>query len=116
MMTNADHNSTSQSFKGPLFVVGMWRSGTSLLYALLNQHPQIALMYEGDLPLLWPLFLGGKAKSDWAERWEFWNSALSRHQLQRGKLSGKVDGVRAATELAYREYSSGAIWGCKSPT
>ena len=26
---------------GPVFVVGMWRSGTSLLYALLNQHPQI---------------------------------------------------------------------------
>ena len=103
-------------FNGPLFVVGMWRSGTSLLYALLNQHPKIALLYEGDLPLMWPLFLGGKAKSDWLERWEFWNSALSRHQLQRGKLSSEVTSVRAATELAYREYAGDAIWGCKSPS
>ena len=45
---------------GPLFVVGMWRSGTSLFYALLNQHPQIKLMYEDELPLLWPLFLGSR--------------------------------------------------------
>ena len=34
---------------GPLFVVGMWRSGTSLFYALFNQHPQIGLMYESDM-------------------------------------------------------------------
>ncbi len=104
------------AFQGPLFVVGMWRSGTSLLYALLNQNPRIALMYEGDLPLMWPLFLGGKSKSDWRERWEFWNGVLSRHQLQPAKLPAQVAGLRAATELAYREYSGDAIWGCKSPT
>jgi hypothetical protein len=100
---------------GPLFVVGMWRSGTSLLYAMLNQHPKIALMYEGDLPLLWPLFLGGKSKSDWRERWEFWNAAFERHQLPSGKFPAAVSGVRAATEMVYREYSGDAIWGCKSP-
>src|ERR1700675_4733274 len=86
---------SSQQADGPLFVVGMWRSGTSLLYALLNQHPQIALMYEGDLPLMWPLFLGGKAKSDWPERWEFWNSSVSRHQLQRGKIPSQLPGLRS---------------------
>jgi hypothetical protein len=104
------------AFQGPLFVVGMWRSGTSLLYALLNQHPKIALMYEGDLPLMWPLFLGGKSKSDWLERWEFWNGALSRHQIAHGKFPAQVAGLRAATELAYREHAGDAIWGCKSPT
>jgi hypothetical protein len=93
----------------------MWRSGTSLLYALLNQHPQIALMYEGDLPLLWPLFMGGKAKSDWLDRWEFWNGALSRHQIQRGRLRSEVSTQSAAVELAYREHAGDAIWGCKSP-
>lgn len=107
---------SKDAFNGPLFVVGMWRSGTSLLYALLNQNPKIALLYEGDLPLMWPLFLGGKSKSDWADRWEFWNSAISRHQIQRGKLPAQVPGLSAAVELAYREYAGDAIWGCKSPT
>ncbi len=116
LTTVAENPVSAHGFTGPLFVVGMWRSGTSLLYALLNQHPQIALMYEGDLPLMWPLFLGGKSKSDWPERWEFWNSALSRHQLQRGKIPSQVAGLHAATELAYRQYSGDAIWGCKSPT
>ena len=40
-------------------MVGIFRSGTSLLYSLLNQHPQMALMYEcnvWDFPeLLSPL-------------------------------------------------------------
>ena len=67
--------------EGPVFVVGVWRSGTSLLHALLNQHPEIGLMYEAELPLLSSLFLGGRSKSDWPERWEFWNNALSRHGL-----------------------------------
>ncbi|HET6178191.1 MAG TPA: sulfotransferase [Candidatus Sulfotelmatobacter sp.] len=116
-MTHVDQNPAPQSaFKGPLFVVGMWRSGTSLLYALLNQHPNIALMYEGDLPLLWPLFLGGKAKSDWLERWEFWNGALSRHQIARGRIPADISSLSAAVELAYRQHAGEAIWGCKSPS
>ena len=32
-----------------LFVAGVFRSGTSMLYASLNQHPAIALMYEPEL-------------------------------------------------------------------
>ena len=101
---------------GPLFVVGMWRSGTSLFYALLNQHPQIKLMYEDELPLLWPLFLGGKGKSDWPERWEFWNQALSRHKLGSGDLPHQAAGLREACEAAWRLYAPNAtIRGCKSP-
>lgn len=34
----------------PLFVVGVARSGTSYLHALLNQHPKIRLSYESRLP------------------------------------------------------------------
>ena len=56
MISCLDPYRSSTAESGPLFVIGMWRSGTSLLYSLLNQHPQIALLYEGDLPLLRPLF------------------------------------------------------------
>lgn len=100
---------------GQLFVVGMWRSGTSLFYALLNQHPQISLLYEGDLPLLWPLFLGRKAKSDWLERWEFWNSAPTRHQIELRSLPSNISTLREACETVWKQHAGPAIGGCKSP-
>ncbi len=101
---------------GPVFVVGMWRSGTSLFYALLNQHSQVKLMYEDELPLLWPLFLGGRGKSDWRERWEFWNQAPSRHKLKVEDLPAEVSGLREACEATWDLYAGDAtIRGSKSP-
>ena len=117
-MKQATVQAHSGSFCGPLFVVGMWRSGTSLLYALLNQHPEIALLYEGDLPLLTPLFWFSKSKGDWLERWEFWNSALQRHQIDRAAISRTASGLAEAMSSVGREYArkkSAGIWGCKSP-
>lgn len=103
--------------RAPLFVVGMWRSGTSLFYALLNQHPQIKLMYEDELPLLWPLFLGKHSKRDWPERWEFWNQALSRHRLNIDDLPREVSGLRDACEATWNLYAPDAtIRGGKSPS
>jgi Sulfotransferase family len=104
-----------QQNSGPLFVVGIWRSGTSLLYTLLNQNPQISLLYEGDLPLLRPLFRNGKAKSDWIERWDFWNGAPQRHNIDVTALPANVTDIRTATEAIYKKYAGLAIWGCKSP-
>ena len=104
---------------GPLFVVGIWRSGTSLLYALLNQHPQIALMYEGELPLMRPLFPGGRPKSDWLQRWDFWNGAPRRHQIGGGSISAQSGGLAATTEYVCRQFAHrkrATIWGCKSPS
>jgi hypothetical protein len=115
MTTGISKSSSPEAMNGPVFVVGMWRSGTSLLYALLNLHPQIALMYEGDLPLLATLFRGGKSRSDWAERWEFWNGALSRHNIDMPSIPREVAGLPAAMELVYRKYAGLAMWGCKSP-
>ncbi|HTS38228.1 MAG TPA: sulfotransferase [Candidatus Solibacter sp.] len=103
--------------RAPLFVVGMWRSGTSLFYALLNQHPQIKLMYEDELPLLWPLFLGRHARRDWPERWEFWNQAISRHKLDVNDLPRDVRGLREACEATWNLYAPEAeIRGGKSPS
>jgi len=112
-----NHNGSGRksSRRGPLFVVGMWRSGTSLSYALLNQHSEIALLYEGDLPLLWPLFLGGKGRRDWPERWEFWNSGASRHQIDIESLPRDAASVREACDAVWDRYGSASIHGCKSP-
>jgi hypothetical protein len=93
----------------------MWRSGTSLLYALLNQNPQIALLYEGDLPLLWPLFKNGKPKQDWLERWDFWNGAPRRHKIDINAIPANITDMQSATQAIYQKYAGLAIWGCKSP-
>jgi len=104
-------------FAGPLFITGMWRSGSSLLYALLNKHPQVGLMYEADLALLRPVFWKGRA-ANWAERWEFWNQAPSRHAFDPTGMAGKKVSFQEAYELAYKEYArrrGATIWGEKSP-
>jgi hypothetical protein len=103
----------------PIFVVGVWRSGTTLLYTLLNQHPDIRLFYEGDLPALWPIFRVPWSRKEWVEKWEYWNAGISRHDLDPAKLTSPVKSLADAMEVAGKEYASqkGAnIWGCKSPS
>lgn len=104
--------------RGPLFVVSMWRGGSSLLYALLNKHEQVALMFEADLVLLRPVFLKPEGMRDWAERWEFWNRALSRHGLDGNEFAGVVPEFRRVLEAVHKEYArrkGAVIWGDKSP-
>lgn len=118
MSRESAEKSSQVPSEGPLFVVGLPRSGTSLLYALLNQHPQIALLYEGDLPALWPLFLTRRSMSQWQERWNFWNGSVERHQIDTRRIPSDVSDIRTATEIAYRQYAerkNASIWGCKSP-
>jgi hypothetical protein len=102
----------------PLFVLSVVRSGSSLLYALLNQHSQIALLYEGDLPTM-QLFLWGQFRSGgWRERWEFWNQGPSRHGIAIESLPANVSDVWEATRLAYQSVTRrkrATIWGEKSP-
>jgi hypothetical protein len=105
---------TNDQFSGPLFVVGLWRSGTSLLYTLLNQHSQIALTYESDLFLLRSLFRGG-AHRDWIERWEFWNSAPSRHGIDRESLPADSPDYPSVAEFIWKQHAGNAIYGDKSP-
>jgi hypothetical protein len=112
----AKSHTIGEAGSGPLIVVGMWRSGTSLLYTLLNQHPQIALLYEGDLPLLRALFSRKGSNRDWLARWEFWNSALSRHHIAIDKLPAAVPDLPSGAIAVWKEYAAGhAVMGEKSP-
>ena len=108
----------SASAPGPLFVVSIWRSGSSLLYALLNKHPHVALMYEADLLLLRPVFLKPKALCDWAKRWEFWNEAFRRHGLAATNVPEGISDFPSAFRTVHQLYAKqrgATIWGDKSP-
>src|SRR5258708_26083179 len=103
---------------GPLFVLSVPRAGSSLLYTLLNQHSQIALLYEGDLPVM-RLFLWGQFRNGgWRQRWEFWNQGPSRHGLAIDSLPTNVVDVWEATRLAYQmvaDRKQAKVWGEKTP-
>jgi len=101
----------------PVFVVGVIRSGTSLLYSLLNQHPQMSFMYECDAWSFPELFSVARFKGNWLERQEFYNQALSRHRLIFGNSLRGLESVRTPDDL-YRVYGQGkdaTLWGEKSP-
>jgi hypothetical protein len=120
-LENGETDGSSQLAKGPLFVVGIFRSGTSLLYALLNQHPQIALMYEGDLAHLPSLFWFPTDTSRWLARWDAWNGALTRHSVGVRGIPSGISDLPTAVREAYVRYGRQkkkdlTIWGCKSPT
>ena len=116
-MKNENQNPEMRS--GPLFVVGMWRSGTSLLYALLNQHPQIGLMYESDMLTLAPLFYIPRKSSWWLNKVDSWNGALTRHKIDAAAIPKDISDLPGAFRAVAQQYASkkGAnVWGCKSPT
>jgi hypothetical protein len=103
---------------GPLFIVSMWRAGSSLLHVLLNKHPQVALMFEADLLLLRPVFLKPDSMNDWTDRWELWNQAFTRHSLDPTEFAATRPDFHTVFEAVHREYArrkGAAIWGDKSP-
>ncbi len=93
-----------------LFVVGLTRSGTSLLYALLNQHPQIALMYEANA--FYPGLRSFTPHN--LERLEIWNQVISRHGLKAIDLE-RVHDARSLYLAYAREKKDCKIYGEKSP-
>src|SRR5215469_5294409 len=88
----------------PVFVVGPLRSGTSLLYAILNQHPQIGLMYECDVWDFPQMLSRLRLKRDWRTRLEFYNQSLSRHRLAFGENLQCLENVRTPGDL-YRAFA-----------
>src|SRR5689334_616647 len=101
----------------PIFVIGVFRSGTSLLYALLNQHPDIALMYEGNFWDFPETFSAMRFRRNWLERQEFFNQALSRHRLIFGGGLRGLENHKTPNDI-YRTFAGGkgaTVWGEKSP-
>ncbi len=107
----------SSNSSDPVFVVGFFRSGTSLLYSLLNQHPQVALMYEWNVWDFPEVLSAERFRGNWLERQEFFSHALARHRLVlKGSLRG-LESVKIPLDV-YRTFSQGkgaALYGEKSP-
>lgn len=116
-MTEVTEKPPKSSTTGPLFVVGPLRSGTSLLYALLNQHPQIALMYECDVWFFPQIFSPFRFRGDWLARLEFYSRSLSRHRLVLGERLDGLENVHTPQDL-YRVFAhnkDARFFGEKSP-
>jgi len=117
LQTNGFHDTPPQQ-TGPLFVLSVFRSGSTLLYALLNQHSQVSLLYEADLPRM-QLFLWGQFRNGgWRQRWEFWNQGPSRHGIAIESMPIQVSNVWEATRIVYQcvaRRKGATIWGEKSP-
>ena len=100
-----------------LFVVGVFRSGTSLLSLIVNQNPKVALMYECDLWNFPRALMGLRFRHNWVERIEFYNQSLSRHQLATNKNPQGFGNLHVPQDLyhAYGARKGALICGEKSP-
>lgn len=91
----------------------MYRSGTTLLYALLNQHSKIALMYECDALAVLMAEPNARRWPRWLERNELWNHFLTRHGISRKELE-EVRDLRGLY-LSFAQRTGASFYGEKSP-
>jgi len=101
----------------PLFVVGVFRSGTSLLCSILNQNPKVSLMFECDIWNFPRPLLAARFGRNWAERIDFYNESLTRHRLVTGGDHSQLGHIRAAEDLyqAFGALKGAELCGEKSP-
>ncbi len=100
-----------------VFVVGVFRSGTSQLCSLLNQNPNVALMYEGDIWNFPRGLLAYRFSRDWVQRVEFYNQTLSRHGMVSRNDFSALNKVRTPADLyrVFGERKGASVCGEKSP-
>jgi len=75
-------------------------------------------MYEADLMLLRSVFWMGRGRRNWAERWQFWNRAFSRHGLDAAEFLNRQAELRTTFEAVHKQFAArkgAAVWGDKSP-
>jgi hypothetical protein len=101
-----------------LFVVGFARSGTSLLYSLLNLHPQIRLLFEADLLGHSLVSVAAFSGQNWSERLDFYNSSCRRHGLVPQASWKSVRSAKDAATVLYRQYAGNDVqyMGEKAPS
>lgn len=117
MFGNGSNGSKSTLSSNPVFVVGVFRSGTSLLCSILNQNPRLALMYECDVWNFPRSLLNTRFRTNWAERIEFYNQSLSRHQLVTDDDHSVLKNIHTPLDLyhAFGERRGALVSGEKSP-
>jgi hypothetical protein len=101
----------------PVLVVGIFRSGTSLLCSLLNQNSKVALMYECDIWNFPRPLLGYRFRHNWAERIEFYNQALSRHGMISKNDFSTLKDIHTPEDLygTFGKIKQATVSGEKSP-
>lgn len=103
--------------ENPVLIVGVFRSGTSLLCSLLNQNPRVALMYECDIWNFPHPLLAQRFRRNWVARIEFYNQALSRHRLIAPMDLRSLEKIRTPLDLyrAFGALKGATVCGEKSP-
>ena len=95
----------SESPQRHLFIIGFFRTGTSLLYSFLNLHPQIKLLYEADLMSNPLTTVSSRFGLKWWERLDFYNTCLERHKFTPGPDWQRARSAKEAADILYREFA-----------
>ncbi len=102
----------------PVLITGVWRSGTSLMQAMLNHHPRMAVMFESEPYGLFRLKTDAVWPDDWAARLEFFNQAISRHHINAAALPKKAT-AQECMAAVFNQFAADkdlAVMAGKSPT
>jgi len=112
----AEEDFVSQPAPRYLFVVGFFRSGTTLLYSFLNLHPQIKLVFEADLLNHSLVDVSARTGKKWWERLDFYNAFCRRHRLTPQSSWQNVHSAREAAEILFRQFGGERLYlGEKAP-
>lgn len=123
-------------FTGPLFIIGMPRSGTKLLRGLLNEHPQIGIpAFETEFFPYWTVHWNNFGNiSDYSRFKKFYGACLSVPYFIYCASAGKLIDSRKWFELCHNYTPAGVfealvrhdvkalsttnriLWGDKSPS